>query len=114
MLPAVIFFGDPLMKWIMSTLHAAIFFSNFQMKWMMSYCACCNIFQRSLDEMDDVVYCPRCQAVVIREQDATLNLGYCLVCCFSFCTECEQPWHQVNMALVCLACVGHLRYPSLG
>ncbi|KAL8566778.1 hypothetical protein ACOMHN_005729 [Nucella lapillus] len=49
--------------------------------------------QRSLDEMDDVVYCPRCQSVVIREQDAH-NLGYCLVCCYSFCTECDQPWHQ--------------------
>ncbi|KAK7100906.1 hypothetical protein V1264_023770 [Littorina saxatilis] len=50
--------------------------------------------QRSLDQMDDVVYCPRCQAVVIREPDVTLNLGYCLTCCFSFCTECEQQWHQ--------------------
>jgi len=61
------------------------------------YSTCCNLFQRSLDEMEDIVYCPRCQAVVIREQDTTLNLGYCLACCFSFCTECEQPWHQVNI-----------------
>ncbi|XP_076439863.1 E3 ubiquitin-protein ligase RNF14-like [Babylonia areolata] len=50
--------------------------------------------QRSLDQMEDVVYCPRCQAVVIREQDASLNLAYCMACCYSFCTECEQPWHQ--------------------
>lgn len=50
--------------------------------------------QRTLDEMDDVVYCPRCQSAVIREQEAALNLGHCLTCYYSFCTECDQPWHQ--------------------
>ncbi|KAK7476051.1 hypothetical protein BaRGS_00032678, partial [Batillaria attramentaria] len=50
--------------------------------------------QRTLDEMEDIVYCPRCRSVVIREQEATLNLGHCLVCFYSFCPQCEQPWHQ--------------------
>lgn len=52
--------------------------------------------QRALDEMDDVVSCPRlvCQKPVIVENDSTL--GHCRACEFRFCVLCQRAWHGVN------------------
>ncbi|XP_060078789.1 E3 ubiquitin-protein ligase RNF14-like [Ylistrum balloti] len=50
--------------------------------------------QKALDTMGDIVWCPRCQGVVVQESDKTLHLGYCIYCQFSFCTLCKKLWHQ--------------------
>ncbi|XP_033738802.1 E3 ubiquitin-protein ligase RNF14-like isoform X2 [Pecten maximus] len=50
--------------------------------------------QKALDNMGDIVWCPRCEGVVVRESDNTLNLAYCIPCQFSFCTICNKLWHQ--------------------
>ncbi|RUS70819.1 hypothetical protein EGW08_021419 [Elysia chlorotica] len=44
--------------------------------------------------MEDTVYCPRCESVVIVEEDRESNLAHCPLCFFAFCTECERGWHQ--------------------
>ncbi|CAC5386426.1 RNF14 [Mytilus coruscus] len=48
------------------------------------------ILQHGLDTMGDIIYCPRCQNVVVKEED----LGHCLSCLFTFCTKCLEKWHQ--------------------
>ncbi|XP_063417872.1 E3 ubiquitin-protein ligase RNF14-like isoform X1 [Mytilus trossulus] len=48
------------------------------------------ILQYGLDTMGDIIYCPRCQNVVVKEED----LGHCLSCLFTFCTKCLEKWHQ--------------------
>ncbi|XP_069126310.1 E3 ubiquitin-protein ligase RNF14-like [Argopecten irradians] len=50
--------------------------------------------QKALDNMGDIVWCPRCEGVVVRESDNALNLAYCIACQFSFCTICKKLWHQ--------------------
>ncbi|XP_061175759.1 E3 ubiquitin-protein ligase RNF14-like [Saccostrea echinata] len=50
--------------------------------------------RKGLDCMGDIVWCPRCQNPVIREKEAELKLGHCVACFYSFCTECQEPWHQ--------------------
>ncbi|XP_071117850.1 E3 ubiquitin-protein ligase RNF14-like [Haliotis cracherodii] len=52
------------------------------------------MLQKSLERMSDVVWCPRCNNPVIREEEDHLNLGHCTTCFFSFCTLCRDPWHQ--------------------
>ncbi len=58
------------------------------------------LFQLSIDSMDDVIYCPRCQKPVIVTQgtDDYLNntLGECATCSFVFCTLCGKTFHGVN------------------
>lgn len=46
--------------------------------------------QYGLDMMGDIMYCPRCQNVVVKEED----LGHCLSCMFTFCAKCSEKWHQ--------------------
>ena len=54
------------------------------------------LLQSSLDEMSDIVYCPRppCQSPVVLEKDATM--GVCLVCRFAFCSLCKHTFHGVS------------------
>ena len=54
------------------------------------------LLQSSLDEMSDIVYCPRpsCQSPVILEQDTTM--GVCQVCRFAFCSLCKFTFHGVS------------------
>ena len=54
------------------------------------------LLQYSLDEMSDIVYCPRpaCQSPVILEQDTTM--GVCQVCRFAFCSLCKSTFHGVS------------------
>jgi hypothetical protein len=80
------------------------------------------VLQRTLDKMTDAFYCPRCQAVVLSEEDhcarctrsvpggsptqpyAALCSGRCMDyagsrscpvgrCLFVFCSKCDDPWH---------------------
>jgi len=48
------------------------------------------LLDKTLDSMEDIVYCPRCKAVVIEESD---NSGRCPSCFFVFCTLCMESWH---------------------
>merc|ERR1712226_102810 len=48
--------------------------------------------QRTLEQMGDVVWCPRCSNPVVRDENDE-SLGLCGVCSFSFCTECNHMWH---------------------
>ena len=54
------------------------------------------LLQSSLDEMADIVYCPRppCQSPVILEKESTM--GVCLVCKFAFCSLCKLTFHGVS------------------
>ncbi|XP_048761210.2 E3 ubiquitin-protein ligase RNF14-like isoform X2 [Ostrea edulis] len=50
--------------------------------------------RKGLDCMGDIVWCPRCQNPVIQEKEEELKLGHCLACFYSFCTQCQEQWHQ--------------------
>lgn len=51
------------------------------------------LFQQTLDGMIDVLYCPRCNTVVLQDEDKTLRLAQCAGCFFTFCTDCLMTWH---------------------
>lgn len=58
------------------------------------------LFQLSIDSMDDIIYCPRCQKPVIVTQNSgdhlKNTLGECATCSFVFCTLCGKTFHGVN------------------
>ena len=58
------------------------------------------LFQQSIDSMDDITYCPRCQQPVIvtkdSDNDLTNTLGECATCTFVFCIICGKTYHGVN------------------
>ncbi|CAF1124790.1 unnamed protein product [Adineta steineri] len=58
------------------------------------------LFQLSIDAMDDIIYCPRCQKPVIITKDTDNHLdntlGECATCSFVFCTLCGRTYHGVN------------------
>ncbi|CAF1011351.1 unnamed protein product [Rotaria sordida] len=58
------------------------------------------LFQLTIDSMDDIIYCPRCQKPVIVTQgtdDHLKNtLGECATCSFVFCTLCGKTFHGIN------------------
>ncbi len=58
------------------------------------------LFQFSMDSMDDIIYCPRCQKPVIitkgTDDDLSNTLGECATCSFVFCTLCGKTFHGVN------------------
>ncbi|XP_076094526.1 E3 ubiquitin-protein ligase RNF14-like [Mytilus galloprovincialis] len=49
-------------------------------------------FQKGLDSMGDISYCPRCEIALITEENS-LNMAHCETCQFSFCLECSEPVH---------------------
>jgi len=49
------------------------------------------LLDRSLNSMNDVMWCPHCSAAVIIDEN--IQLGACAQCKFSFCTICLQLWH---------------------
>ena len=51
------------------------------------------LLQASLDEMKDVVWCPRCQYPALLQEGDNGRLALCGECGFSFCTECRKGWH---------------------
>lgn len=54
------------------------------------------LFQQTLDGMSDVLYCPRCNTVVVHDEDEESKLAQCRECFFSFCTECQMGWHSTQ------------------
>lgn len=53
------------------------------------------LLQRSLEGMDDVVYCPRqiCQCAVVKDKDT--SMAVCSSCKLAFCILCLRAWHGV-------------------
>jgi E3 ubiquitin-protein ligase RNF14 len=58
------------------------------------------LFQLSIDSMNDIIYCPRCQNPVIvtrgNTDDRNNTLGECATCTFVFCTLCGKTYHGVH------------------
>lgn len=52
------------------------------------------LLQRTLDTMEDVVYCPRCSNPII--VDSTDTHAYCLTCRIDYCKKCKDVWHAVS------------------
>lgn len=48
--------------------------------------------ERSLAEMSDVTWCPRCEYPALLEEEGS-RLATCGQCRFAFCVECGQTWH---------------------
>ncbi|GAX73932.1 hypothetical protein CEUSTIGMA_g1382.t1 [Chlamydomonas eustigma] len=55
------------------------------------------VLQRALQRMSDVAFCPRCQAVTMKDQD---SMGECPSCLYVFCGKCYMAWHPT---LPCLS-----------
>ncbi|KAL1525634.1 hypothetical protein AB1Y20_020487 [Prymnesium parvum] len=54
------------------------------------------LLQASLDEMQDVVWCPRCEYPALQDpanEGQSSVLATCAKCAFCFCSECRQSWH---------------------
>lgn len=51
-------------------------------------------FQKALDTMEDIHWCPRCQMPAVQEGD---HLARCAHCFYAFCTDCKDAFHQVNI-----------------
>ena len=51
------------------------------------------LLQKSLDQMEDLVYCPRpsCRHPNIKEPES--QMGICANCSFCFCILCNKTWH---------------------
>lgn len=52
------------------------------------------MLQRSLDSMDDVMYCPLCSLPIIIDNHDTHAM--CMSCMVDFCQRCRQKWHTVR------------------
>jgi E3 ubiquitin-protein ligase RNF14 len=50
------------------------------------------MFQRTLDSMEDVMYCPKCSAPIIIDGNNTH--AFCMVCNVDFCQKCKDSWHS--------------------
>lgn len=50
------------------------------------------LLQRTLESMQDVIYCPRCSIAVVLEGNEDTH-GYCMSCRFDFCTLCKDQFH---------------------
>jgi len=48
------------------------------------------LLQRTLDKMDDVVFCPRCEAISLEDKD---HCAECPSCLYAFCGVCLGSWH---------------------
>lgn len=48
--------------------------------------------QRALDQMADIVYCPRCQSPTLEDSDGS-HCSQCAKCFFVFCSLCNYAYH---------------------
>ncbi|CAF0781414.1 unnamed protein product [Didymodactylos carnosus] len=48
-------------------------------------------FEKGLEKLNDIVWCPRCQKPVSFDVDSSLAI--CLQCQFTFCLKCRDVWH---------------------
>ncbi|KAI7796137.1 E3 ubiquitin-protein ligase RNF14-like isoform X2 [Triplophysa rosa] len=69
------------------------------------------LLQSSLDQMADVVYCPRtsCCTPVMLEPESTM--GICPSCQYAFCTLCKRSYHGLSH---CLATAGKMSFVVCG
>lgn len=51
------------------------------------------LFQRTLDTMEDVIYCPKCTNPIIVDQSD--SHAYCMICNLDYCKLCKDMWHSV-------------------
>ena len=54
------------------------------------------LLQRSLEGMEDIVYCPRkiCQCAVLKEKETAMAV--CPRCLLAFCILCQRVWHGID------------------
>lgn len=52
------------------------------------------MYQRTLDSMEDVIYCPKCSNPII--VDNVDSHAYCFVCKMDYCKLCKETWHTGN------------------
>lgn len=52
------------------------------------------LFQRTLDTMEDIIYCPRCFNPIIIDKDNTH--AFCMICNIDYCKLCKDVWHAVS------------------
>ena len=50
-------------------------------------------FNRALDRMRDLYYCPNCNTPVVADNEGH-NYGHCSKCDFCFCIDCKERWHS--------------------
>ena len=55
------------------------------------------LFQRTLDSMEDIMYCPKCSNPITIEKSNTH--AYCMYCRMDYCKECKEGWHPVSKIL---------------
>ena len=65
------------------------------------------MLQRTLDSMNDIIYCPKCANPIIVEENNSHS--FCLTCNIDYCKSCKEIWHSVgNLSPLWLFCL-HLR-----
>lgn len=53
------------------------------------------LLQRTLDSLEDIMYCPKCSYPITIDQSDTH--AYCMKCKLDYCKMCKQTWHSVNI-----------------
>jgi len=51
------------------------------------------MLQRTLDSMEDIIYCPKCSNPIIVDENNTH--AFCMICNLDFCKLCKDTWHPV-------------------
>ncbi|CAF1305639.1 unnamed protein product [Rotaria sordida] len=54
------------------------------------------LLQKTLEQMPDIVWCPRCQQPVLIDSEED-NLALCAQCRFAFCKKCKKTYHSQTL-----------------